>query len=365
MEFRTIPGSGERVSVIGLGAGSFHCSSPDEQERAVSIALDAGVNVMDFIPSEASGFEGIVRALKGRRDRAMLQVHIGACYDSGRYGWTADAKKAIPEFEARLRSLGTDYADFGFVHCVDERSDFDKVVHGGILDYALRQKEAGAIRHLAFSTHSAEIALMFIELGVFDWAMFSINPMYDYTDESPYGKGGAEDRMRLYRAFESAGIGVSVMKAFAGGQLLDAAQSPFGQALTRSQCIQYALDKPGVCTVLPGVRGVEDVEEILAFAHASLEERDYSALASMSPTSREGRCVYCNHCQPCPQGIPIGLANKYYDLARQGDELARDHYLTLDANASACTCCGHCDRRCPFGVEQSARMREIDAYFSS
>ena len=84
MEFRTIPGSGERVSVIGLGAGSFHCSSPDEQERAVSIALDAGVNVMDFIPSEASGFEGIVRALKGRRDRAMLQVHIGACYDSGR-----------------------------------------------------------------------------------------------------------------------------------------------------------------------------------------------------------------------------------------------------------------------------------------
>lgn len=365
MEFRTIPGSGERVSVIGLGAGSLHCSSPDEQERAVSIALDAGVNVMDFIPSEASGFEGIVRALKGRRDRAMLQVHIGASYDSGRYGWTADAKKAIPEFEARLRSLGTDYADFGFVHCIDERSDFDKVVHGGILDYALRQKEAGAIRHLAFSTHSAEIALMFIDLGVFDWAMFSINPMYDYTDESPYGKGGAEDRMSLYRAFESASIGVSVMKAFAGGQLLDAARSPFGRALTRNQCIQYALDKPGVLTVLPGVRNAKDVKDVLEFVDAPLGDRDYSILGAMSPVSREGHCVYCNHCQPCPQGIPIGLANKYYDLARQGDELARDHYLTLDADASACTGCGHCDRRCPFGVEQSARMREIGAYFLS
>lgn len=97
----------------------------------------------------------------------------------------------------------------------------------------------GAIRHLAFSTHSVEIALMFIELGVFDWAMFSINPMYDYADASQYGNGGAEDRMRLYRAFESAGIGVSVMKAFAGGQLLDAARRsrPFRHVLFRDASI--------------------------------------------------------------------------------------------------------------------------------
>lgn len=365
MEYRTVPRSGECVSVIGLGAGSLHSSSPSEQERAVSIALDAGVNIMDFIPSEASGFEGIVRALKGKRERAMLQIHIGACYESGRYGWTVDAKKAIPEFEARLRSLGTDYADFGFIHCIDEESDFAKVVHGGILDYALKQKESGIIRHLAFSTHSVEIALMFIELGIFDWAMFSINPMYDYTDESQYGKGGAEDRMKLYRAFEGAGIGVSVMKAFAGGQLLDAAQSPFGRALSRFQCIQYALDKPGVRTVLPGVRNAKDVKDVLSFIDASPNARDYSVLGTMSPASREGRCVYCNHCQPCPEGIPIGLVNKYYDLARQDDDLARDHYLTLNSNASDCIECGHCNERCPFEVDQRSRMMKIKEYFDS
>ena len=43
--------------------------------------------------------------------------------------------------------------------------------------------------------------------------------------------------MLLYREFERAGIGVSVMKAFAAGQLLDAKRSPFGKALTRAQCI--------------------------------------------------------------------------------------------------------------------------------
>ena len=60
MEYRHIPKSGEKVSVIGLGVGSLHSSSAGEQERAVRMAIDAGVNVMDFIPSEPSGFEDIV-----------------------------------------------------------------------------------------------------------------------------------------------------------------------------------------------------------------------------------------------------------------------------------------------------------------
>ena len=48
------------------------------------------------------------------------------------------------------------------------------------------------------------------------------------------------------------------MKAFSGGQLLDERTSPFGRALTKNQCIKYALDKPGGLTVLLGIRGKED-----------------------------------------------------------------------------------------------------------
>ena len=50
--------------------------------------------------------------------------------------------------------------------------------------------------------------------------------------------------MALYRRCEAEGVGISVMKAFAGGQLLDARTSPFGQALTEYQCIQYAWTSP-------------------------------------------------------------------------------------------------------------------------
>ena len=75
-------------------------------------------------------------------------------------------------------------------------------------------------------------------------------------------------------------------------------------------------------------------------------------------------CVYCNHCQPCPAGLDVGLINKYYDLARSGDMLAKSHYKNLSVKGDACIGCGHCSRRCPFHVDQAARMQEITAYFN-
>jgi len=145
--------------------------------------------------------------------------------------------------------------------------------------------------------------------------------------------------------------------------MLDAAISPFGQALTQYQCIQYALDRPGVLTVLPGMSSVAQVEHLLGFFEASEEERDYSVIGTFSPADAVGKCVYCNHCKPCPMGLDVGLINKYYDLARNGDSMAVEHYRGLEKHAGDCVSCGHCDSRCPFRVKQSQRMKEIASWF--
>ena len=192
--------------------------------------------------------------------------------------------------------------------------------------------------------------------------MFSVNPGYDYQ-KGEYAKGTVDERTAVYRRCEAEGIGISVMKPFSGGQLLDAALSPFGQALTQYQCIQYALDHPGVLTVLPGANSVGQVEQLLGFLEASEEEKDYSVIGSFKPADAAGKCVYCNHCKPCPKGIDVGLVNKYYDLARNGDEMAAEHYRNLEVGAEACVSCGHCNNRCPFDVNQMERMKEIAEYF--
>lgn len=70
---------------------------------------------------------------------------------------------------------------------------------------------------------------------------------------------------------------------------------------------------------LPGVQTMEHLDQVLEFLNATPEEKDYSVIGGFTADTVTGTCVYCNHCQPCPAGIDIGLANKYYDLALAGD----------------------------------------------
>ena len=261
-----------------------------------------------------------------------------------------------------MSQLNTDYIDFGMIHCLDSAGDWEQYQENGVLDYLLEMKKSGVVRHIGLSTHTPELAGRILDSGIVEQMMFSINPAYDYQ-HGEYAAGSAGERMDLYRRCEAEGVGISVMKPYSGGQLLDDRTSPFGRALTKIQCLQYALDKPGVLTVLPGVRNLDEMKEALAWLEAAPKERDYSVLGTFTPKDVTGTCVYCNHCAPCPAGLNIGLINKYYDLARIGDDMAADHYAKLEKHASDCLHCGHCDWRCPFGVAQSRRMEEISEYF--
>lgn len=363
MEYRTLPHGGEQISVIGLGGGSL-TGTEGEMAALIGEAIDNGINFFDLAPSSQAPFYAFAQAFAGRRGKVFTQMHFGAVYQDGKYGWTRELQPIREQFQWELSLLRTSYTDMGFLHCVDDWEDLETVLSGGLWDYMKELKAEGAIRHLGFSSHNPAIARRLLETGLVDLFMFSINPAYDYQ-KGEYGLGEAQDRAALYRDCEAMGVGISVMKAFAGGQLLDGKRSPFSQALTKNQCIQYALDRPAVLTVLPGVATMEDLTAVLSYVRASQEEKDYSIIGAFTPTSTVGNCVYCNHCLPCPGGLDIGLINKYYDLAKAGDLLAAGHYEKLPRKADTCLHCGHCNARCPFQVDQQARMEGIARYFTA
>lgn len=236
--------------------------------------------------------------------------------------------------------------------------------NNGVFDYLLELKKSGVVRHIGLSSHTPEVIQKILDDADVDMLMFSINPAYDYH-EGAYAIGSADERSGIYRRCEAENIGITVMKPFSGGQLLNSHSSPFGVALTPYQCMKYALDKPGVLCVLPGIRSVSELDMLLDYENQSEKALDYSVIGDFAPQDASGKCVYCNHCKPCPVGLDIGLINKYYDLAKAGDVLAVEHYKTLEKNAADCIGCGHCDSRCPFKVEQSDRMKEIRAYMES
>ena len=372
MEYRQLPHGTpeERFSALGIGLGGIQKASDAEIEATVAKAIESGINYFDACGGAANIYKPFGRAIAGRRDKVFFQLHFGAVYNAeGEYGWSRDLDEIKRTLEWELKTLDTDYIDMGFLHCVDQVEDYQKLIDAGVYDYLLQLKKQGVVHHVCFSSHTPSVANAILDSGAIDLMMFSINPAYDFeqsAQEDIIGdeNGSSSERMSLFRRCQAEGVGISVMKPFHAGKLLSAEASPFKRAMTHSQCLQYVLDRPGVLVALPGVRGLDDLETLLAFPNATAEERDYSFIGALNPESVCGSCVYCNHCQPCPAGLDIGLINKYYDLAQMGDKLAIDHYRKLTLKADDCLHCGHCDSRCPFGVAQNARMEEIAAWFT-
>ena len=362
MEYRIHPKTGQKISIIGFGTGPLCEAKEEDAIKALEYAVEHGINYFDFATSGAKTFTYAGKALASVRDKLIYQVHFGADYTTGEYGWTTNLDKIKEQVDWQLKELRTDYIDFGFIHCLDELSDWESYQKSGALEYLLEMKKEGVVRHIGLSSHTPELANAVLDTGLVDQLMFSINPAYDYH-HGEFANGSAEERMALYKRCEAEGIGISVMKPYSAGQLLSDKTSPFGKALTKVQCIHYALDKPGVLTVLPGSNSIADVKEALAYLDAADAEKDYSILGTFTPNEAKGTCVYCNHCAPCPMGLNIGLINKFYDLANVGDPKAKEHYEALDKHAADCVGCGHCDGRCPFRVHQSEKMKEIAAYF--
>ena len=366
MEYRKLPHGDERLGVLGLGMGGIQNCSDDEIERVIRTAIANGINFFDLCGGGRNVYAPFGRAIAGQRNKIFFQLHFGAVYnEKGEYAWSRDQAVIRDTFEWEMKTLGTDYADFGFLHCVDEDADFNALVKAGTLDYIKELKAARRIRHIGFSSHTPSVANRVLDTGLIDLLVFSVNPAYDLEQGDELGVGSVSERAALLRRCEAMGVGVSVMKPFFAGKLLDEKTSPFGVAMTRYQCVQYALDRPAVLAVVPGVRNLEDMNALLGFVDAPDSEKDYSIIGQFTPAAAQGNCVYCNHCQPCPAGIDVGLVNKYYDLALAGDKMAENHYRKLTVNADACTGCGHCDKRCPFDVAQSERMKEIAEFFEA
>lgn len=375
MNYRKLGRVGWKVSEIGLGGEHLQGQPYEVVEAVVLEALDQGINIMDIFMSEPEVRSNIGRALKGRRDQMILQGHIGAGWIDGQYCRTRDRKQCQTFFEDFMTRLGTDYVDIGMLHFVDTEPDFQQVLQSGMLDYARELKKKGVIRAIGMSSHDPSVALKAVKTGELDVLMFSVNPAYDLLPEDADidslfrpetfrndGLNGTNPtRAQLYRTCESMGTAVTVMKGLGAGSLLRAESSPFGVALTPSQCIHYSLTRPAVCSVLVGCRTPEEVQRAVEYEQATEQERDYSVILSSTPKySMRGKCMYCNHCLPCPAQINIAQVNKFLDLANQAPEIpdtVREHYAALEHHAEDCIECGSCEANCPFEVPVIERMR--------
>jgi predicted aldo/keto reductase-like oxidoreductase len=378
MEYRNIGTTGMSAGIIGIGTEHLDGQPYQTVERVIHTALDQGLNMMDlFMPGDEVR-KNIGRALGGRRDKVLIQGHIGSTDIGEQYDVSRDLATCKTYFENLLRCLNTDYIDFGMLFFIDTDKAFDTVFGGDILRYAQDLKERGTIRAIGASSHNPRVARRMVESGEIDLLMFSVNPIFDmapgetdvleYLGDTPidFEKSLDTGRAALYRLCEQRGVGITVMKTFAAGKLLSPQFSPFPQPLSVGQCIHYALTRPAVVSVLLGYSSPDQVLEAVNYLGMGDEERDYSAVVGRYQGQFRGNCVYCSHCLPCPAAIDIAGVNKYLDIAvldtAHIPPSIVQHYRSLERHGSDCSACGSCQSRCPFSVpviQNMARAAEL------
>lgn len=377
MRYRELGNTGLQVSEIGLGAEWLERHNEEEVKAVIQRCESYGINILDCWMSNPEVRTKIGNAICGHREKWVIQGHFGSTWQEGQYVRTRDLPKVKEAFQDLLTRLQTDYIDLGMIHFVDSEAEFRRVMEGEFLAYVKEQREKGVIRHIGMSTHNPQVAKLAALSGEIEMLLFSVNPAFDLLPPSEdlndyfvesYGEGLAGiDPLReeLYKLCEQRGVGITVMKGYAGGRLFDARTSPFGVALTPVQCLHYALTRPAVASVLVGYDTPAHVDAAVAYEAATEEERDYASVLAKAPRhAYSGQCTYCGHCAPCPAGIDIAMVNKLYDLAAMQPEVpatVRAHYQALSATAADCIACGGCETRCPFGVPVVERMEKAKA----
>ena len=153
MKYRQLGLSGLQVSAIGLGTNNFgRRLDAAATETVVHAALDAGVNMIDTSNSYGDGQseEFIGRALKGRRNEAVLATKVSSRVSEGPNNAGNSRKHIYDQVDIGLRKLRTDYIDLYQIHWWDPNTPIEETLRA--LDELIR---AGKVRYAGCSNFAA------------------------------------------------------------------------------------------------------------------------------------------------------------------------------------------------------------------
>ena len=379
MLYRKIPRVKEDLSILGFGCMRLPTANGaiDEPEatRMLHTAIDRGINYVDAAwPYHGGKCEEFVgKALSGGwRDKVTLVTKLPV--------WLVQQKEDMEKFlDKQLEFLRTDHIDIYLLHSLTS-DRWDKMQSLDALEFMEKARDAGKIRHIAFSFHDG-LAVFKDIVDAYPWDMCQIQ--YNLLDVN--FQAGAEGLK--YAA--GKGIGVVVMEPLKGGNItipmpkeLDAAAQRAGYtAPTLADLgLRWVWNHPEVSVVLSGMSTMEQLEQNLASAEngkaegLSPEERDLAAAARELYTSRmRVPCTACAYCKPCPQGVDIPQCfTNLNNAAISGNwEIQKANYQYILApdrdgkRASACVECGICEPKCPQAIPIRAKLKEVVEAFEN
>ena len=360
MTYRTNPFNQDKVSLLGYGMMRLPSKTENQDDydqdminRQIDYAIEHGVNYFDTSP--------------------------------------------VQMYKNSMKELQVDYIDYYLLHAVGGgMNEFNsRYVDNGMMDFLLKEREAGRIRNLGFSFHGHqsvfdEILAMHdkyhwdfvqIELNYLDW---------DYANEI---SNNNVDAHYLYDELQKMGIPAVIMEPLLGGRLNNLPQYLAKELKQRdpersvaSWAFRYAGTPEGVLTVLSGMTYMEHLKDnLLSYCPlVPLTQAEQQFLDEQVAQRIVGLenipCNDCKYCMPCPYGIDIPAIFVHYNKCKNDGTLPRlqmdDEYYKLRRNyligldravprmrqADHCIGCGQCEPHCPQSIKIPRELQKISQF---
>ena len=227
MEQRTLGRTGVKLSVLGFGCGAVGGlmvrGAPADQERAVAIAVERGINYFDTAAAYGNGASetNVGRVLKLLKPKIFLGTKFTVLpKDHGRI-----AAAITASLEASLHRLGRDSVDLFQLHNRIAADGVDRplapeLVLGEVVPALERLRSQGKIRFFGITALGDTAALQrIIDARLLDSAQIVLNILNPSAAQPvPSGFPGQDFAGLLGRA-QAAGMGTIGIRILAGGAL--------------------------------------------------------------------------------------------------------------------------------------------------
>lgn len=400
MTYRTSNKKNDRVSLLGYGCmrwptvpapdGKGDMIDQDAVNELVDYAIKHGVNYFDTSPAYVQGWSekstGI--ALK----RYPRESYYIATKLSNFKVWTREA--SIKMYKQSFIDLQTDYIDYYLLHSIGNggMETFNaRYIDNGMLDYLIKEREAGRIRNLGFSFHGTQDifdhVLAMDDKVHWDFVQIQMN----YVDWR-HASGANVNAEYLLGELKKRNIQAIIMEPLLGGRLSNLPQHIVARLKQRrpedsvaSWAFRFAGSPKEVLTVLSGMTYMEHLQDNLRTYSplVPLTDEDYEFLEETAQLIKKYPTVPCNdckYCMPCPYGIdipavllhynkcvnegnvPRSSKDENYEQARRAYLISYDRAVPKIRQADHCIGCGQCISHCPQSIEISHELHRINAF---
>ena len=403
MTYRQNPTTGDKVSLLGYGMMRLPSMTENKDDydqdminKQVDYAIEHGVNYFDTSPVYCQGkSEACTGIALSRHKRSEYFV---ATKLSNFNPATQSREASIEMYRNSMKQLQVDYIDYYLLHSIGGggMEAFKKrYIDNGMLDFCVKEREAGHIRNLGFSYHG--------DIEVFDW-LLSMHDKYkwdfvqielnyldwDFADE--INKSNTDARY-LYGELQKRGIPSVIMEPLLGGRLANLPQyiatelkQHAPERSVASWAFRYAGTPKGVLTVLSGMTYMEHLKDNL-LSYCPLvpltdAEQEYlqKDIAERIVGLANIPCNECEYCMPCPYGIDIPAIFIHYNKCKNEGTLPRpnikEEYARLRRNyligldravpkmrqADHCIGCGQCEPHCPQNIHIPRELHKISEF---